>query len=166
MKSIEQIAASLGITKGAIYRRFTSYGLSVNQLKGEKKGRTKVYGDNTEQLIRAMFKPTATVETTVDTMTDELNAKIAELQGKYDGLQVEFKALEQEKQKAEARAERAETQIDLLLMQIDKLTDALRAAEAIQAAQVAQLNAADEQQGQRWRPFKRLRAIFSKGDNT
>ena len=165
MKSIEQIAESLGITKAAIYKRFASYGLSVNQLKGEKNGRTKVYGDNVEQLIRAMFQPAATVETSVDTTAEELSAKIAELQGLYDGLQVEATEAKAEKEAAEARAQRAEAQNDLLLLQIDKLTDTIRAAEAIQAAQVAQLKAAEEQQRQRWQPFKRLKAMFAKGEN-
>ena len=165
MKSIEQIADSLGITKAAIYKRFASYGLSVNQLKGEKVGRSKVYGDNVEQLIRAMFQPAGEVETTVDTTAEELSAKIEELQGINDGLKVEASAAKLEKEKAEARAERAEAQNDLLLMQIDKLTDTIRAAEAIQAAQVAQLKAAEGQQRQRWQPFKRLRARFAKGEN-
>ena len=142
MKSIEQIADSLGITKAAIYKRFASYGLSVNQLKGEKVGRSKVYGDNIEQLIRAMFQPAAEVETTVDTTAEDLSAKVAELQEVCSGLQVETKAAIAGKEAAEARAERAEAQNDLLLMQIDKLTDTIRAAEAIQAAQVAQLQAA------------------------
>lgn len=164
MKSIEQIADSLGITKAAIYKRFASYGLSVNLLKGEKVGRTRVYGDNIEQLIRAMFQPAATVDTSVDTSIDELNAKIAELQEVCSGLQVEISAAKAEKQAAEARAERAEAQNDLLLMQIDKLTDTIRAAEAIQAAQVAQLQAAEGQQRQRWQPFKRLKAMFTKGE--
>jgi len=163
MKSIEQIADSLGITKAAIYKRFASYGLSVNQLNGEKVGRTKVYGDNVEQLIRAMFQPAAEVETTVDTRAEELAAKVQELQGLCDGLQVETTAAKAEKEKAEARAERAEAQNDLLLMQIDKLTDTIRAAEAIQAAQVAQLKAAEDRQRPRWQPFKRLRAVFTKG---
>lgn len=165
MKSIEQIADSLGITKAAIYKRFASYGLSVNQLKGEKNGRTKVYADNVEQLIRAMFQPAAEVDISVDTTAEELNAKIAELQGICSGLQVETTAAKAEKEAAEARAQRAEAQNDLLLLQIDKLTDTIRAAEAIQAAQVAQLKAAEEQQRKRWQPFKRLKAMFSKGDN-
>lgn len=165
MKSIEQIADSLGITKAAIYKRFASYGLSVNQLNGEKNGRTKVYGDNIEQLIRAMFQPAAKVETSVETNTDELNAKIADLQALCDGLRVELTAAKEGKEAAEARMQRAETQNDLLLMQIDKLTDTIRAAEAIQAAQVAQLQAAEGQQRQRWQPFKRLKSMFTKGEN-
>lgn len=164
MKTIEQIAESLGITKAAIYKRFASYGLSVNQLKGEKVGRSKVYGDNIEQLIRAMFQPAAEVEMKVDTTAEELSAKIAELQGICEGLQVETMEAKAGKEAAEARAERAEAQNDLLLMQIDKLTDTIRAAEAIQAAQVAQLKAAEDRQRQRWQPFKRLRAVFTKGD--
>ena len=113
----EQIADSLGITKAAIYKRFASYGLSVNQLKGEKVGRSKVYGDNIEQLIRAMFQPAAEVETTVDTTAEDLRAKVAELQEVCSGLQVETKAAIAGKEAAEARAERAEAQNDLLLMQ-------------------------------------------------
>ena len=63
-------------------------------------------------------------------------------------LQVENKAANQLKEAAEkaaavaeARAERAEAQNEALLQQIDKLTDAIRAAEAVQAAQMAKLAA-------------------------
>lgn len=117
-------------------------------------------------MIRTMCKPAAEVDTSVDTTVEELNAKIAELQGVCSGLRVEVTTIKTEKEAIEARAQRAETQNDLLLLQIDKLTDTIRAAEAIQAAQVAQLKAAEEQQRQRWQPFKRLKAMFKKEDST
>ena len=168
MKTLEQIANAAGVTKAAIYKRFQSYGLSVNQLKAEKQGKSKVYSDDIEQLIILMFKPDGIVENSVDTSGNTSNAEIKELQGLAEKLEVEKKAAEEGKQaavdraeKAEARAERAEAQIDKLLEQVDKLTDAIRAAEVMQAA-LSQANPAlpkPEKQGL----FKRLRAAFNGG---
>lgn len=81
------------------------------------------------------------VESKVENKVNAQRAKIEELQGLVENLQVENKAAKLEKDQAEARAERAEAQADALLQQIDKLTDTIRAAEAIQAAQLTRLPA-------------------------
>lgn len=169
MKTLEQIAEAAGVTKAAIYKRFQSYGLTFNQIKAEKQGRAKVYGDDVERLIILMFQPdekNGKVESSVERNGKEQEAKIQELQGIVENLQVERKAAEELKEKAEARAtaaeekakaaeekagaetaraERAEAQAEALLQQVDKLTDAIRAAEAVQAAQLARLPAATQE---------------------
>ena len=158
LKTLEQIAEAAGVTKAAIYKRFQSYGLSFNQIKAEKQGRVKVYGDNVFRLIILMFQPEAEngkVESLVENKVAEQEAQIQELQGLAANLEVETKAANELKVRAEeraaaaeekaaaeaARAERAEAQIEVLLQQVDKLTDAIRAAEAVQAAQLARLPA-------------------------
>ena len=160
MKTMEQIAQAAGITKAAIYKRFQSYGLSVNQLKAEKQGRAKVYGDDIERLIILMFQPEGEVERSVDSTREKLEAEIKELQGLKANLEVESKEAKAEKEKAEERAERAEAQAEKLLEQIDKLTDAIRAAEAVQAAQAAQLAKLPAGGGG---IIKRLKAAFAGG---
>lgn len=89
---------------------------------------------------------TDAVDSSVDKTVTELRAKVQELQGIVTNLEVDNKAAKAVTERAEekaaaetARAERAEAQADALLQQVDKLTDAIRAAEAIQAAQTAQL---------------------------
>lgn len=161
MKTMEQIAQAAGITKAAIYKRFQSYGLSVNQLKAEKQGRAKVYGDDIERLIILMFQPEGEVERSVDSTREKLEAEIKELQGLKANLEVESREAKAEKEKAEERAERAEAQAEKLLEQIDKLTDAIRAAEAVQAAQAAQL--ARLPAGGNAGFIKRLKAVFTGG---
>lgn len=161
MKTMEQIAQAAGITKAAIYKRFQSYGLSVNQLKAEKQGRTKVYGDDIERLIILMFQPEAEVERTVDSTREKLELEIKELQRLKACLEVENKEAKAEKLKAEERAERAEAQAEKLLEQVDKLTDAIRAAEAVQAAQAAQI--ARLPAGEHAGFMKRLKLAFTGG---
>ena len=151
MKTLDQIAEAAGVTRAAIYKRFQSYGLSVTSLRGEKQGRSTVYGDEVERLIILMFQPDAEsgkVDNSVDNKVTEQEAKIQELQGLVANLEVDSKAAKEVTEKAEARAaaaearaEKAEAQNELLLQQIDKLTDAIRAAEAVQAAQLARLPA-------------------------
>lgn len=161
MKTIEQIAQAAGVTKAAIYKRFQSYGLSVNQLKAQKQGRAKVYGDDIERLIILMFQPDAEVDRTVDSSGNESEARVKELQGLAANLEVESKQAKADKERAEARAERAEAREAKLLEQIDKLTDAIRAAEAVQAAQAAQLARLPEGSGGGF--MKRLKAAFTGG---
>lgn len=172
MKTLDQIAEAAGVTKAAIYKRFQSYGLSVNELKAEKQGRAKVYRDDIEQLILLMFQPTRKVETSVDIMVLELEGKIEELQRVTRILEVERNEAKAEKEKAEeraetaeARAERAEAQTEMLLKQIDKLTDAIRAAEAVQAAQMAQFARLPASEVGSSKPglFERLRARLKGG---
>lgn len=181
MKTLDQIAEAAGVTRAAIYKRFQNYGLSVTSLKGEKQGRSTVYGEDIERLIVLMFQPeasgynsvdnnrnnnrakvqelqglegcgevtkavTSDVDGSVDKTVTELMAKVQELQGIVARLEVDNKEAKavtdraEEKAAAEtARAERAEAQAEALLAQIDKLTDTIRAAEAIQAAQLARL---------------------------
>lgn len=162
MKTLEQIAEAAGVTKAAIYKRFQSYGLSVNQLKAEKQGKSKVYGEDIERLIILMFQQSAKVESMVEESGKEAEARAQELQEIANKLEVESKAAKAEKEKAEERADRAEAREAKLLEQIDKLTDTIRAAEAVQAAQAAQLArlpAPEESRGL----FKRLRAAFKGG---
>ena len=218
MKTLEQIAEAAGVTRAAIYKRFQNYGLSVNQLKAEKQGKIKVYGEDIERLIILMFQPDTgveslverngktkggetqdlqglegcfsveslverngekstkiipdggTVERSVESLVEMKEAKIQELQGLAASLEVERKAAESGKETAEtraaaaeekaaaaeARAERAEAQAEALLHQVDKLTDAIRAAEAIQAAQLAKLPAPPPE-GNKGGFFRRLR---------
>lgn len=218
MKTLEQIAEAAGVTKAAIYKRFQNYGLSVNQLKAEKQGKLKVYGEDIERLILLMFQPGAevefsvekngktkeekiqefqevegtfsvensveksreksvkiipdngTVESLVEKSVEMKDARIQELQGIAENLEVEKKAAEAGKEAAElraasaeekaaaaeARAERAEAQAETLLRQIDKLTDTIRAAEAVQAAQLARLPAPSTD-GEKGGVFKWLR---------
>lgn len=169
MKTLEQIAEAAGVTKAAIYKRFQSYGLTFNQVKAEKQGRTKVYSEDVERLIILMFQPEAKVESLVENKVTEHEAKIQELQGTAANLQVENKAANQLKEAAEkaaaaaeARAERAEAQNEALLQQIDKLTDAIRAAEAVQAAQMAKL-AAPPPEEKKGGLFERLRRRLKGG---
>jgi len=155
LRTLEQIAEEVGVTKAAIYKRFQSYGLSFNQIKAEKQGRTKVYDDNVFRLIQLMFQPEPKVESSVENKVNFGEAETQENQGLEASLEVERKALYELKVKAEARAdaaeekaaaeaaraERAEARAEVLLQQVDKLTDAIRAAEAVQAAQLARLPA-------------------------
>ena len=135
MKTLDQIAEAAGVTRAAIYKRFQSYGLSVNQLHSEKRGRVTVYGENVERLIILMFRNDAEVTKAVDNDENSKDQKIEELQGKIDALQVTIEDLK-------ASKERAEAQADLLLQQNDKLTDTVRAVEAIRAAELTRLQAA------------------------
>ena len=143
MKTLDQIAEAAGVTKAAIYKRFQSYGLSVNELKAEKQGRAKVYGEDIERLIILMFQPTkeveSLVESSVDSADSELEEKINRLEVERNEEKAGKERAEERAAAAEARAERAEAQTEMLLSQIDKLTDAIRAAEAIQAAQLTQI---------------------------
>lgn len=167
MKTIDQITEELGISRATVYRRFRYYGLSVADLKGKKQGRTMVYNDDACQIIAFICslgescdnsrdsnanteqdgKPLETEETqgengaeTCDRTRDS-NAKTSET------AETEAKIKEAEARAAAetARAERAEAQNAVLLQTIDKLTDAIRAAEAVQAAQLARLPAPAEE---------------------
>ena len=214
MKTLEQIAKAAGVTRAAIYKRFQSYGLSVTSLKGEKQGKTILYGDNIEKLILFMFQPengngkseTETIKTqenqglngsetvtgngnkpeidvyengpdsekteegyrTVEnTVTEqekriqELKALLAKMEGDASAAKEVTENAEKRAAEAEARADRAEARNELLLSQIDKLTDAIRAAEAIQASQLAKLMPAAEQKTGGM--FARLREKFRNG---
>ena len=173
MRTLEQIAEAAGVTKAAIYKRFQSYGLSFNQIKAEKQGRTKLYDDNVYRLIILMFQPDAEngkVESSVENKVTDRGVETQDFQGFAANLEVEIKAANELKDKAEARAaaaeekaaaeaaraERAEAQAEVLLQQVDKLTDAIRAAEAVQAAQLARLPAPPPE-GEKGGLFGRLR---------
>ena len=168
MKTLEQIAEAAGVTKAAIYKRFQGYGLSVNQLKAEKRGKSKVYGEDIERLIILMFQQEQEVDNKVETSRTEEAEKIKELQSIAEKLEVESKAAKEAKERAEERAaaaeeraERAEARTDTLLQQIDKLTDAIRAAEAVQAAQITRLPPPDGEN--RGGFFERLRKRLKGG---
>lgn len=170
MKTLDQIAEAAGVTKAAIYKRFQGYGLSVNQLKAERRGKTKVFGEDIERLIILMFQPETEVDRTVKISKTEEAEKIKDLQDIAERLEVENKAAKEEIERAgeraeaaEARAERAEARTDALLQQIDKLTDAIRAAEAVQAAQIARLPPPDGENKGGF--FERLRKRL-KGEKT
>jgi len=105
MKTLDQIAEAAGVTKAAIYKRFQSYGLSVNELKAEKQGRAKVYGEDIERLIILMFQPTKEVESLVESSVDSADS---ELEEKINRLEVERNEEKAGKERAEERAAAAE----------------------------------------------------------
>lgn len=172
MKTLDQIAEAAGVTKAAIYKRFQSYGLSVNELKAEKQGRAKVYGEDIERLIILMFQPTKEVESLVESSADSADSELEEKINRLEVERNEEKAgkerAEERAAAAEARAERAEAQTEMLLSQIDKLTDAIRAAEAIQAAQLTQIARLPTPEAKNTKPgfFERLRARLKAGKQT
>lgn len=173
MKTLSQIAEEAGVTPGAIYKKFAAYGLTVETLRCQKNGKSKLYDADVEQLIRFLisgvsgaFGVSQSAENVANKLekmrneNDELSSKINDFSEKLKENEAENERLREAlriaeadarakseeaqraaaaAEKAEARMEREETRVDDLLEQVNKLTDALRAAEAIQAAQAQQV---------------------------
>lgn len=143
MKTLSQIAEEAGVTPGAIYKKFAVYGLTVETLRCQKNGKSKLYDADVEQLIRFLISNNSS---NIGAAGDGQSAEIERLREALQTAEADARAKSEEAQraaaaaeKAEARMEREETRVDDLLEQVNKLTDALRAAEAIQAAQAQQV---------------------------
>ena len=158
MKTINQLAASLGVTRQTIYNAVKSAGLSIDDLTAEKRGNTRLFDAAAEDRVKVLLlnrhsKPVKSESVKIDKLTADLKAARAEV----DRLTAELEAekgnaaqltadLETAKKDSEAtgnqlEAERARNdQLTADLARANNRIDALlqmgldRAAKALPAA--------------------------------
>lgn len=127
MKTLDQVANELNVSRAAIYKKFENYGLSVTNLRNEKQGKTKVYDEEVVRLIHFMFQPVTDTETkAIDTIvTEEVteNEKNQDIYSKISKLQEQNGKLEQE-------LEERKTLTDRLSKMLEDMTAANREREA------------------------------------
>lgn len=160
MKTIEQIAEERGVSRTIIYNRLKDYGVSLDALRCTQDKRRKLYGEEVERLIIILLnrrEDESALIRTAEEKAEAAEARAAEAEKaaeKQREINEKLKATaeemlekereradraEAEKAEAKATAEKAEARVDMMHGQIDKLTDAIKAAEIVQAAQVEKL---------------------------
>lgn len=144
MKTINQMAGDLGVTRQTIYNAVKSAGLSIDSLTVEKRGNTRYFDEAAEERVKSILskkhgKPVKNATVKIDSLTadlEEARANIDRLTADLEEAKKEAEAtgnqLEAERARAEkltADLERANNRIDALLqMGLDKANRALPAA--------------------------------------
>ncbi len=116
MKTINQLAASLGVTRQTIYNAVKSAGMSIDDLTAEKRGNTRLFDAAAEDHVKILLlnrhsKPVKSESVKIDKLTADLKAARAEV----DRLTAELEAEKRKTEQLTAELARANNRIDALL---------------------------------------------------
>ena len=102
MKTINQLAQSLGVTRQTIYNVVKDAGLSIDSLTTEKQGKTRLFDEKAEERVKQLLSDRRKCKTTID------NAKERQLSEDLEKARAEILKLSED-------LERANNRIDALL---------------------------------------------------
>lgn len=141
MKSIQQIALELGVSRQTVYTAVKRAGLSIDSLTAEKQGNKRIFSDEAAETVKQAVR--GSVKENADDCK-ELSSKIDSLTAENKKLQEELEQRREELAAAEARIEKQEMRIDVLLHLSAEQANTIRLIETREQAKLLGGSGSDE----------------------
>lgn len=99
MKTINELAKSLGVSRQTLYNVIKAEGLSIDKLTTERRGKTRLFDDKAEEIVKGILSKRCKNNVNVKDELDNLRRELAEAEKR-----ISDQAEELEKLRAEADA--------------------------------------------------------------
>lgn len=99
MKTINELAESLGVTRQTLYNVIKAEQLSIDELTTERRGKTRLFDDNAEEIIKRALSKRSKNNVNVKDELDNLTRELAEVRKQKGELAEELDKLRAEVEK-------------------------------------------------------------------